>query len=352
MRYLHRTSWSAVSAFFLLVCGCREAKQEIPRVSRMWPAMGTFCSLTVESSDKPTVDLYEAETRKTVDDLEQSLSIFRPDSDVSRLNANAGAGALGLSGYAVEILRLSRHYAEKTGGCFDPTVAPLVSAWGFALKKKPETALAADAVRRELANVGYAGLVVSGNSASLARAGMSVNLGGIAKGYAVDVAWRRLVEKGAGNVMVDLGGNLRCGGTRTDGRPWRVGVRHPFDKEAIVGVVALSNGLAVATSGNYERFVVLNGKRYAHIIDPRTGTPVEGMAQVTVVSTNATETDALSTGLFVMKMEAGFEFLKSMPGCDAMFVPDKQPMELHVTPGFLRRFEPDASLKDSVIVHR
>ena len=179
-----------------------------------------------------------------------------------------------------------------------------------------------------------------GATAYLEKAGLQLDLGGIAKGYAVDVAYDRLVGKGVDNAMVNLGGNIRCRGLARRGTPWRVGVRDPFDRETIVGVLRLTDGLAVATSGNYERFVTIAGERYAHILDPRTGYPVKGMAGVTVVAGSALEADAMSTSLFVLGMEEGLQVLGELESCEALFVPDEQPLSIYITPGFGRYFTP------------
>jgi thiamine biosynthesis lipoprotein len=139
---------------------------------------------------------------------------------------------------------------------------------------------------------------------------------------------------------VNLGGNIRCSGKPRDQGAWRVGVRHPFKPDSLVGTFEISKGLATATSGNYERFVEIDGKRYAHILDPRTGQPVMGMAGVTVVCTNATMADAMSTALYVMGMKDGMSILRDMPDCAALFIPDKEPIELWATPAFKKRFAP------------
>jgi thiamine biosynthesis lipoprotein len=153
---------------------------------------------------------------------------------------------------------------------------------------------------------------------------------------------------GIRNAMVDLGGNLRCRGEPRPGEPWKIGVRDPFDRERLIGVLRLTDGWAVATSGNYERFVTIAGKRYAHILDPRSGYPVEGMAGVTVLAPTATDADALSTTLFVLGPVKGRDVLARKPGCHALYVPDRQPMEIRVSAGFRKFFTPEPSFADHV----
>jgi thiamine biosynthesis lipoprotein len=195
-------------------------------------------------------------------------------------------------------------------------------------------------LRNLLARTGWRHLQVQETTASLTQPGMFIDLGGIAKGYAVDRVMEALDLNNYPVVLMDLGGNVRCRGEPRPGIPWRIGVRNPFDRDELVGVLRVPSGMAVATSGNYERFVEINGERYTHIIDPRTGWPVKGMASVTVVSPDGTESDALSTALFVAGAKDARNILARLPGNEALFIPDEQPPRLLASPGFRRIFEP------------
>jgi len=246
------------------------------------------------------------------------------------------------------MLQLSRHYGELSGGAFDVTVSPLIQLWGFSGGQAPVKRHPPEVVAEALGKTGYHHLVISGETAFLDTTGMSVDLGGIAKGYAVDVCFERLLLKKIPNVMVNLGGNLRCNGVAREGRPWNIGVQNPFVEGEIVGTIGLTGGRAVATSGNYERFVVIDGKRYAHIIDPRSGYPVEGMAGVTVISEKAVEADALSTALYVAGVGNAAGILGKAPASHALLIPDEQPIRILVSPGFRRYFSPTPEYADRV----
>jgi thiamine biosynthesis lipoprotein len=198
--------------------------------------------------------------------------------------------------------------------------------------------------------VGYRHLILSNDTARLDAAGASVNLGGIAKGYAVDVCYAELIHTfKLKNFMIDLGGNIRCGGTAASGRDWIVGVRNPFERDGLVGTLALSPGMAVGTSGNYEQFHVVGRQRYTHIIDPHTGFPVQGMASVTVVSTNAVDTEGISKPLFILGAERSRPLLAGGKGRHALFIPDRQPVRLYMTPGFRNHFRPEPQFTDRVV---
>ena len=170
---------------------------------------------------------------------------------------------------------------------------------------------------------------------------MLLDLGAIAKGYAVDVAWASLKAAGHANLLIDLGGNLRAIGEAAPGRGgWRTGVRNPFD-HGLIGRFLMRDGEAVATSGNYERFVEINGIRYAHIMDPRTGSPVTGMAGTTVLAPDAMTADALSTTLFILGPAKGAALLRNHPGCEALWIPDTpDTLTVIATPGMADRLTP------------
>lgn len=312
--------------------------------------MDTFATLALAGPDAARIDEAAAAARNCSTSLEARLSMFRPRSDVSRINAAAGQSPVEISPVAAECLRLAIHYAEVSGGAFDVTVGPLVRAWGIHGGAVPGTPPDEAALRDALARVGIRHVSLSNGWARLDQAGSSIDLGGIAKGYGADLCYERLCSMGLTAFLVDLGGNMRCAGQPRPGEPWRIGVRNPFDRERLIGALALTNSQAVATSGNYERFVEIQGERYGHIVDPRTGLPVKGMAAVTVVSPSAVEADALSTSLFVLGPEGSRAARAGAPGCEALFVPDRRPMEIWITPGLSRCFTPEPDVADCVRV--
>lgn len=308
--------------------------------------MGTFASLTLPQTDAATLDAAADTVMQVFDAVEQRFSVYRPDSDLRRLAAQAGGEGLALDGPTVDLIRQALVFAESTQGTFDPTVGPLLSLWGFR-EPAPVSIPEPEAFAAALRKVGWQQVAVytaSEDSRTIVRlkqSGMQLDLGGIAKGHALDQAFDALVAAGLTDFMIDLGGELRCLGRPHPTRDgWRIGVRHPFKPQAVIGALRVSDGLAIATSGHYERFREIEGRRYAHIIDPRDGYPVAGMAGVTVLASNSIAADALSTALFVMGLEEGPVWLRDHPGVEALFVPDRQPLEMHATAGMAKRFQP------------
>lgn len=336
--------FSAIAAC-LVSAGCSARRP----VEKTWLTMGTFATLTIPcpATRKQAEECFDAAS-SIVGEVDNTMSLFKPDSDTSRLNSAAGNGMIPIAEHTRRTLELSLRYSQLSGGAFDSTVAPLVNLWGFNWNATPESPPAPEAVRNALRTVGFTNVAVSNSMAALTVPGMKIDFGGIAKGYAVDRCFEELARRGIENFMMNIGGNLRVHGKSRPERSWNIGVRDPFDSGNIMGTVLLPSGMALATSGNYERFVTIEGRRYAHIIDPRTGMPVEGMAGVTVLCPSAAQADAMSTALFVLGPEEASTVLASTPECHAILVPDTKPMTVIVTRGMMRYFTPLPFLSDRV----
>jgi len=348
--FLFYTSF-ILSLFFLSACDARR-----PALKQSFLAMGTLGSVSLPASEAGRLGEAIAIVTNVLRNLEERCSVYRPESELSRLNARAGNAPLPVSRELREILALAKAYGDLSGGAFDVTIGPIMKLWGFNQNRTPVKPLTLDQVWPFLDKIGYRHIVLSNDTAFLDQAGVQVDLGGIAKGYAVDRCCAELLSRGFSNALVNLGGNMRAlGAPGTPGAPaknraWKIAVRNPFQPDQLLGTLRLLNGQAVATSGNYERFVTLNGRRYAHIIDPRTGFPVSGMAGVTVLAHTAADADALSTTLFVQGTREGLATLKKKPGCAALFVPDQQPLEIRIAPRLADWFSPDPSLTDRVVL--
>lgn len=254
-------------------------------------------------------DLREVES--CVDRLENIFSRHRADSDVARLNA-MGEGCTGDASPAlIDLLRKSQRWSEKTGGAFDVTVGPVVSLWKDAAKMGRVPTEDDLAVARE--RVGMERLRIVDDNICLERSGMSIDLGAIAKGAIIDEAVSVLRRNGVVRGIVDAGGDVAAFG---DGE-FRIGIQDPRDRKKLMGTISIEEG-GVVTSGDYERYAAIGGRRYSHIIDPRTGEPADELVSVTVVGPDAADADALATAISVMGREEGIEFLKEMPSFQAI----------------------------------
>jgi thiamine biosynthesis lipoprotein len=233
----------------------------------------------------------------------------------------------------MEVLRRAAAFSEMTGGCFDATVAPLMDAWDFRRGAVPGE----DEIARASSLVDYRGLTLyrMRHAAALKRLGQAIDLGGIAKGYAGDLMMDVFRRHGVRSALSNFGGGVSALGARPDGSPWRVGIRHPR-AEGLIGAVSVE-GSAVVTSGDYERCFFAGGRRYHHLIDPRTGRPAaSGLISVTVVAPSGLTADALSTALFVAGLERGLKWIGRTRGAGAVLIDEG--MRVFVTRDLSSRF--------------
>jgi thiamine biosynthesis lipoprotein len=234
------------------------------------------------------------------------------------------------------VLELSLRFAEASGGHFDPTVGPLVDVWGFRPDSEPAVP-SPQALQTALDKVGWRDLHVdrASGTAELLRPGMAVDLGGIAKGYAVDLAVKALRDSGVSSAILDVGGEIYTLGLRPDGKQWLVGIQHPRTSDELIGSLPLSDA-GVATSGDYQRDFESGGRRYHHLLDPFTGYPAEGMLSISIVSVSGAEGDAASTASFVLGPDEALPFAEKMGLEAVMYTADGR---VQMTPGLQGRFE-------------
>ncbi|MBM6723611.1 FAD:protein FMN transferase [Pseudoflavonifractor phocaeensis] len=289
--------------FFLLPgCGAQEAEEQ-------FFSMDTVMSIHVYGSGAAEA---AAAARREVEALDSQLSRTRADSLISQLNAHAGDGTdVALDADTARLLAFSKSISQLLPGDFDITIAPVMDAWGFTGEDRhvPDS----ETLSAAMALVGSEGLSVdeSAGTARLERAGMAVDLGAVAKGYAAAKAEEALREAGITSALLDLGRNITAIGPKTDGTAWRVGVADPENDSQYLCILSLEDQTA-STSGGYERYFEENGVRYHHIIDPETGYPADsGLKSVTVISADHLLADALSTALFVAGPEEALEFWRS-----------------------------------------
>lgn len=254
--------------------------------------------------------------------LESMVSAQVETSEIARLSKLSGGEAYAVSDTTSAILRQALGISDQSGGAFDITIGPLEELWGFYTDhpRKPDSL----EVTGAMGKVGYRMMQIDGNRVRLAKHGMKIDLGGIAKGYIVDAAVQSLKESGVRAGIVDGGGDLRIFGSHPVNRQWRIGVRHPRpEANSLFGVLRLDS-CAIATSGDYERFFMDGGRRYHHILDPKTGYPASGCVSVTILADRAMLADAYATTVFVLGPDQGMELLKSRPGLEGLILFEKE----------------------------
>ncbi|MBW2700050.1 MAG: FAD:protein FMN transferase [Deltaproteobacteria bacterium] len=303
--------------------------------SRQEKHMGTYVTITVAAPESPEVLASIAAGFAEVNRLEDLLSEWRADSQISKVNRAAGQEAVVVDPELFKVAKMAHEVSAKTHGAFDVTFAALSGLWDFKAKKPvlPEDENIAKAIK--LVNWRGLGLDAKSHSLHLAQPGMRCGLGAIAKGYVVDRVSAILKARGQANHLVIAGGDLYAAG-RKGGKPWRIGIQHPAGRGLYAAMDVVNQG--VATSGNYEKFFILEGKRYHHILDPRTGRPARGASSATVLAKTAAEADAYATGLFVLGPEEGKKLAESIPGLDVLFF--REDYSTTATDGITSRLQP------------
>lgn len=263
--------------------------------------MGTVVDITVHNRDAAAAGKAVEEAFAEAKRLEGMLSIYRPDSEVTRVNRSAGKEAVRVSEETFYIIEKAVEFSVISGGAFDITVLPLVELWDFPDGGRVPSD---EEISEALELAGYRGILLDreDSSVKLTREGMKIDLGAVAKGFVVDRMADILRGAGMSGALVNAGGDIYALGTSYSGGGWRVGLRHPREKQKIVDVFTLE-GRAAATSGDYERYFTLDGERYSHIIDPVSGRPARGVMSATVLAETCMEADALATMLFVLGPE-------------------------------------------------
>lgn len=271
-------------------------------------AMACGAELRLDGLDGPQADTALRAARHEVQRIEARYSRYRADSVVSRINATAGTGRpCAVDAETAQLLDFADRLHAESGGLFDISSGVLRRAWDFRVARLPDPASLQDL----LAQVGWHKLQWNSTTRELMlpHAGMELDFGGFGKEYAADRAATVLIEHGARHGYVNLGGDIRVIGPRRDGKPWRFGIQHPRAAQGIIAELMLTHG-ALATSGDYERYFELDGQRYCHILDPRSGWPVQHWQSISVTAPLCIAAGALTT-IAMLKQSAALEFLQT-----------------------------------------
>jgi thiamine biosynthesis lipoprotein len=283
------------------------------------PQMGTIWEITIATYEKPRREVSDVvdEAFAEIARVDQALSDWRDGTELYEVNRHAGLGPVAVSQDMYDVVERAHHFSEISDGAFDITFNVMWGVWDF--KKRPATLPDAGQISRRLALINYRNVVLDAEARTifLRQKGMKLGLGGIGKGYAVDRVCMLLEKHGLRHYIVAGGGDIRVAGSRGKD-PWRLAVKHPR-QQGVLYLLDMTD-VAVATSGDYESYFVLNGKRYHHILDPKTGHPARGVSSVTIIAPQATDADALSTAVFVLGVEKGMALLKAIPEVEAIVV--------------------------------
>ncbi|MCB0284899.1 MAG: FAD:protein FMN transferase [Calditrichaeota bacterium] len=273
-------------------------------------------------SAKKSIQIGISEVRR----LEQMISSWDDNSETSRINQNAGIMSVEVSPELFGLIKRSKKVSVLTDGIFDISYASMDKIWKFdgSMTTFPDSSL----VKESVAKINYQDIELEPQSQSvfLRKKGMKIGFGGIGKGFAANVASKKMRESGIENGVVNAGGDLISWGNQADGKPWQIAVTDPKDKKKTIGWLDISN-TAVVTSGNYEKFVEFNGQKYTHIINPKTGYPVFGTRSVTIICPDAELADALATSVFILGEKKGLELINTLKGIECFLITDRDELK-------------------------
>lgn len=300
----------------LFLHSCRNGSPQLFKRHRL--LMGTLVEISVVERDEDEVAAAIDDAFAEMKRIEGLMSRWIAESEVSKINGLAAIRPTRVSPEVLKVIRRAGEISKASGGYFDISIGGLLDLWGF--EGDGGRVPGKNEVDEALCSVGYKGIHVdvTASSVELRRKGMRIDLGGIAKGYAVDRAFEVLASRGYGNLIVNAGGDMRVGGKKPKG-PWIIGIQDPRDRSRMLATLDASD-VCVATSGDYERYFTVEGKRYHHLLDPFTGFPARGCRSVTILAKDALSADALATAVFVMGPKRGLDLIERMEEVEGLII--------------------------------
>lgn len=319
----------AVIIIFSLISIFATGKYEKNEVIRSGYALGTIINLNA-CGNKAQKAIDEAFER--LNNIDDKMSAFKENSDISKINYGAGTREEVISSDTYFVVKKAVEYSKILEGTFDPTIRPLVKLWSIGTKEEkiPESS----EIETTLKLVNYNDVVLeeSNHSIMLKHKKQALDVGGIAKGFAADEVRDIFLKHNIKSGLIDLGGNIFALGSKEDGSAWRVGIQNPFKSRGeFLGILSVENK-SIVTSGNYERYFMKDGKRFHHIIDPKTGYPSESkIISATIISDNSIDGDGLSTGVYILGVEKSLSIIEKIKGIDAILVTEDK--KVYMTSG-------------------
>ena len=284
--------------------------------------MGSRFDITVIAKDSVAANKHIATAITEITRIEKLISSWDVNSQTSEINRNAGIKPVKVDAELFQLIERSIGISKLTDGAFDISYASMDNIWKFdgSMEQMPSSAEITASVEK----VGFQNIILNKENSTvfLKLKGMKIGFGAIGKGYAADKAKDLLISKGVLSGIINASGDMNTWGKQPNGKEWKVAITNPMDKNKVFALLPICNG-AVVTSGNYEKYVKFNGKRFSHIIDPRTGYPSSGIISVTVFAPKAELADALATSVFVMGQEAGLDRINQLPKIECIIIDDK-----------------------------
>jgi len=328
-----KISFFFLSIFLINTLACSLENKKMFKKTKF--LMDTVVTITVISNSEQEANIAIDKAFLEIEKIEKLTNIFSKNSEINNLNRYAGLKRLKVSDTLYNIIELSLNISQMTQGAFDITIGSITSLYDYYKKIKPDE----DTIKKRLKLVNYKDIILDKNNKTvfLKNKGMTIDLGGIAKGYAADKAVESLKENNIKSGLVAIAGDIKSFGLKPNNKPWKIGIRDPRskNKEDLLTAIDLTD-MSISTSGNYERFFISEGKRYHHIISPFTGLPASECQSVTIIAKDCYLTDSLATGIFVIGPKNGLKLLEDM-GYEGIII-DKDG-KLFITQGLKKKLE-------------
>jgi len=289
---------------------------------RTFKLMGSRFDITLVEKDSITANKYIDIAIAEMDRIEKIISSWDANSQTSVINKNAGIQPIKVNKELFNLIKRSLAISKLTDGAFDISYASMDKIWKFdgSMKTFPSK----ETIKKSVKKVGYSNIILDEEKQTvfLKLKGMKIGFGAIGKGYAADKAKKLLISKGVRAGIINASGDMNTWGEQPNGKDWTIAITNPLNKEKVYGIFSLKKG-AVVTSGNYEKYVIFDGKRYTHIIDPRTGLPSSGIISATIFAPSAELADALATSIFVTGSEVGINLINQLSKIECIVIDAK-----------------------------
>ena len=283
--------------------------------------MGSKFKITLVDKDAISVEKNIDKTIGEIVRIENLISDWKPDSQVSQVNQNAGIKPIKVDREVIELTKRAIQFSEITDGAFDISFAAMDKIWKFdgSMEQLPSQS----EIQKAIAKIGYQNILIDEENSTifLKLPGIKIGFGSIGKGYGAQKAKEFIQELGINAGIIDASGDMAIWGKQPDNSPWKIGVVNPFKRYKTADILAIKNG-AVTTSGDYEKFILIDGKRYSHIINPKTGMPSTGLTSVTVIGPNAETANGFSTSIMVLGQKKGLEIMNKYPDYACLLITD------------------------------
>ncbi|CAM3396971.1 FAD:protein FMN transferase [Elizabethkingia occulta] len=290
--------------------------------SRLITLMGSRFQITLVDKDSISAERNIDKAVAEITRIENLISEWRPETQISQVNQNAGIKPIKVDKEVFDLTKKGIYFSKLTDGAFDISIVAMDKIWKFddSMDELPSE----QAIKESVRHVGYQNIILDSTNSTifLKNPGMKIGFGSIGKGYAADKTRDLMKSMGVKAGIIDASGDISTWGTQPDGKPWAIGINNPFNDHKMAAVLYFKEN-AVTTSGSYEKYAEIHGKRYSHIMNPKTGYPSTGLTSVTITGPNATMANGFSTSIMVLGEKEGLKLLKQFPEYHYLLITDK-----------------------------